>query len=314
MAHDLWAISCFFDPVDSVQRKRNYRLFRESLSLPLAVVELAFDAPFFLGKGDAEILIQVRGGSRLWQKERLLNMALHSLPEECQAVAWVDADLLFPDPAWSDNVLAALELHPVLQPFSEVRHLVPQSENAMGECLGTNGSIASAICAGGRFGQIVSDTINREFGRAACGHAWAARRRVLAQFGLYDGCIVGGGDTAFAGAAFGEPQAVVRAHHMGPHQARRYAEWAKSASGIIGGNVGFVPGTVSHLWHGELFDRRGSERHLGLSSLGFDPYGDLTPHPSGAWSFAEERPDLAEYVERYFVDRKEDGPPSGDGA
>jgi hypothetical protein len=39
-------------------------------------VELSFDGRFELAGSDADILIQLSGGAVLWQKERLLNLAL----------------------------------------------------------------------------------------------------------------------------------------------------------------------------------------------------------------------------------------------
>jgi hypothetical protein len=36
----------------------------------------------------------------LWQKERLLNLALQRLPEHCTKVVWLDADTFFTNPNW----------------------------------------------------------------------------------------------------------------------------------------------------------------------------------------------------------------------
>jgi hypothetical protein len=48
------------------RRRANYRLFRERLKVPLVAVELAYGPNFELGEGDAEILMQLRGGDVLW--------------------------------------------------------------------------------------------------------------------------------------------------------------------------------------------------------------------------------------------------------
>ena len=84
---DVWAITCYFNPVGYRSRLANYRVFRRHLSVPLVTVELAYDAEFHLDRDDAEIMIQVRGGDVLWQKERLLNIALAALPRACRTVA-----------------------------------------------------------------------------------------------------------------------------------------------------------------------------------------------------------------------------------
>ena len=50
-------------------------------------VELSYSATFDLEPDDAEVVMRLHGGSLLWQKERLLNVALQALPAHCDAVA-----------------------------------------------------------------------------------------------------------------------------------------------------------------------------------------------------------------------------------
>ena len=71
-ADGLFAITAYFNPVGRGRRLANYREFRRRLTVPLVAVELAFGDRFELGHDDADILIQVRDGALLWQKERLL--------------------------------------------------------------------------------------------------------------------------------------------------------------------------------------------------------------------------------------------------
>jgi len=91
----VWAITTYFDPLSSGNRLKGYREFRRSLGVPLITVELSYREGFDLGPGDADHLIQLRGGSVPWQKERLLNNALRALPAYCDSVAWIDCDLVF---------------------------------------------------------------------------------------------------------------------------------------------------------------------------------------------------------------------------
>ena len=94
---DVWAITCYFNPVGYRSRLGNYRVFRRHFGalLPLVTVELACDAAFQLDREDAEIMIQLRGGDELWQKERLLNIALAALPRACRTVAWLDCNVVY---------------------------------------------------------------------------------------------------------------------------------------------------------------------------------------------------------------------------
>ena len=57
---NLWAITCYFNPVGYRRRLENYRMFRQRLKVPLVAVELSFDEEFQLASGDADILVQLR--------------------------------------------------------------------------------------------------------------------------------------------------------------------------------------------------------------------------------------------------------------
>ena len=95
---DFWAIAPYYNLAGWKSRPRNYRLFRESLSIPLLTVEWHPDGAYDLGPTDADRLVQVEGGDPMWQKERLLDLALDNLPPHVKYVAWLDADVLFCDP------------------------------------------------------------------------------------------------------------------------------------------------------------------------------------------------------------------------
>jgi hypothetical protein len=115
----LWTITSYFNPVGYANRLRNYRVFRANLASPLAVVELSIDGKFELSRNDAEIVVQITGGDVLWQKERLLNVALRHLPDECNHVAWVDCDVIFLEMDWAQRADQALEKSCLIQPFRE---------------------------------------------------------------------------------------------------------------------------------------------------------------------------------------------------
>ena len=124
----LWVITSFFNPAGYRRRLQNYRQFRAALHVPLAAVELSFNGVWELEKHDADILMRVTDGDVMWQKERLLNLAVRQLPPDCEFVAWIDADVLMQDPDWSQQAVAALASVPLVQLFSEARDLGPDGE------------------------------------------------------------------------------------------------------------------------------------------------------------------------------------------
>src|SRR5262245_44674343 len=119
----VWVITSYFNPMRYRRKRSNFKIFREYLRAPLVAVELAYSSEFELQEEDAEILIQLRGSAILWQKERLLNVALAALPETCRYVAWIDCDIVFGLADWTQSVSSLLDRCPILQMFKRRHHL-----------------------------------------------------------------------------------------------------------------------------------------------------------------------------------------------
>ncbi len=302
----LWAITSYFNPAGYRRRLANYRAFRGALPVPLLTVE--WTAPggvAELGAGDAEALIHVEGGDVMWQKERLLNVALAGLPSECETVAWIDADVVFAQPDWPELAMAALARAPLVHLFAEVRHRPPQGP--AGAPILVQPSRVARIERGGDPRRILRGGTDRGPGSNAGGFAWAARRGLLDAHGFYDASIIGGGDTALVCAAYGMPSIAIELHAMNARQRARYLAWAGPFFESVRGSVASIPGAIDHLWHGAMADRRPSERHADLGAFAFDPDADLAVAPGGAWRWNSDKPDLHAYARAYFDGRREDG-------
>jgi hypothetical protein len=305
--HDLWAITSYFNPVGYERRLRNYRVFRERLGLPLVAVELAFGKGFELRREDADVLVQLRGGAVLWQKERLLNVALGSLPVGCRNVVAVDCDAVFARSDWGEAVSALLDEVPLAQPFSRLHYLPPDSlEEASHAVEFTQPSVVARIASGGSAQAWLALATKRGEGLPCRGVAWAARRELLDRHGFYDGCIVGGGDTALACAAYGCFDVPAEVFVMNARQRERYVMWAELFHQAAGA-PGFLDCEAFHLWHGTIADRRSKQRHLDLGRFGFDPFEDIAVAPNGCWGWSSDKPSLHAYVADYFAGRNEDG-------
>jgi hypothetical protein len=304
----LWAISCFFNPVGSQRRLQNYRRFRRHLNVPLLTVELSFQDRFELREGDAETLVRLQGQDVLWQKERLLNVALQHLPGACDKVAWLDCDVLFDREDWAVQADGLLVQFPLVQLFSQLVHLGP--DGFLEEVPPTS---ARRISLAYRWATrtIPGDLFLRPEAtsqqRCNCGMAWAGRRSVLEKHGLYDALVLGMGDKVIAAAAVGRFEDAVVAHRMNAPQAEHYLRWAVPFHEEIRGQVGYREGTVYHLWHGDLADRRYVERYDGFEVYDFDPGSDLVIDPAGCWRWNSAKPQMHRHVAQYFRGRYEDG-------
>jgi hypothetical protein len=89
-------------------------------------VELSFDDHFELEETDADILIQISGGAVLWQKERLLNVAIQSVPPAVGHIARIDGDVIFERTNWMDEAQTQLKDFKVVQLFSDLVDLGPE--------------------------------------------------------------------------------------------------------------------------------------------------------------------------------------------
>mmetsp|Transcript_38552 Transcript_38552/g.95496 ORF Transcript_38552/g.95496 Transcript_38552/m.95496 type:complete len:451 (-) Transcript_38552:707-2059(-) len=143
----IMAITTFFNPGRHLNKVANFRAFRQHLmdqGLLLVTVELIFrdaegeiDADgrlidFQLTAEDSDILIKrsTARGNTLWQKERLMNIALAALPKECTKVVWLDSDLYFVNRNWVPRTAEILDKFPVVQPFAWLTYL-PSDEDPL---------------------------------------------------------------------------------------------------------------------------------------------------------------------------------------
>jgi hypothetical protein len=310
-----WVVTSYYNPAGYRSRRENYQHFRRRVQAPLLTVELAPPGRFELGAADADRLVQVEGTDVLWQKERLINLALDQLPPECSELAWVDCDVIFASDSWVEDTRRALRDHPLVQCFTRMRYLprearlsAPLAEQtyfmrpSLAARLRQGDDVFAAGCAS--FATGVRQGV--QWGHAA-GVAWSMRRDLLARVGLYDAMIVGGGDGAFVQAALGQPERAAQVFRYSPAHAEHYCQWAAEFGGIAKGGIGVVEGDIYHLWHGSLRDRRYHLRHGILRKFAFDPQADIAVAESGCWRWSSEKPDLHRAVAEFFVKRREDG-------
>jgi hypothetical protein len=305
----LWAITAYFNPARYARRLANYRVFREHLAVPLVAVELAFEDDFQLAGGDAEILIQLRSGDLMWQKERLLNLALEALPPRCRNVAWLDCDVVFGSDDWAARAERRLEEVPLLQPFRQARYLTEEATAGTFHPEDARSDRLSIACLSAS-GVPVTNWLNVPGGRRplpAVGLAWAARRAVLERHPFYDACIIGGGDRAMIAAADGTPREFAESRHMRGSFLVHYLRWASSfrTEGVDANR--FIDGEVFHLWHGTTRNRAYTDRHEGLSRFAFDPLRDIAMSENGTWRWSSDKPEMHAYVRDYLLSRREDG-------
>ena len=308
----MWAITSYYNPMRYKRRLVDYRIFRKNLALPVVTVELSFDGKFELREGDADILIQISDGAIIWQKERLLNLALKSVPHTATSIAWLDCDIIFERPDWIEAATARLNRDTVVQLFSEVVDLGPNDDavtRVHRKIELTGRGVVSLITENKLSPPDVAHLIEQVANaRSKCvGFALAARREIIESHGLYDAMIIGGGVRAHMAALYGQQETLAKTYQLNKARREHYLSWARPYHEAIAGSVGYIPGKIFHLWHGEGKNRKYRERHRKFASFEFDPDADLRIGANGAWHWNRSRPDLEEFFANYFLSRAEDG-------
>ncbi len=289
----LAAVTCHYNPCGYRLLEDNYHRFVQALpaELELWTIELAFgDAPFRLPESPR--MLRVRGGARhvLWQKERLLNLAISALPANVDAVAWLDADLIWLNRSWVEEARQRLEHYNAVQLFEHVHDT--DREGRVGQ----------------KFpGHVYAKTEGLGYGRP--GGAWAARREAIV-CGLYDRHAIGGGDSATLFAWEGRERLPESLNH-GTAWEEHYRDWAARSFDLVRASLDCVPGDVVHLYHGSRPNRQYVERYKIFHENAYDPEGDLEIDSETGllqWSAAarERKPDLIRRVAEYFEQRRED--------
>lgn len=77
----------------------------------------------------------------------------------------------------------------------------------------------------------------------------------------------------------------------------------------VKGSVGFMKGTIYHLWHGQRIHRRYLERVIFLKIYNFNPLEHVFLNKNRILEWSDSRNKIKIFVKRYFTIRNEDGSP-----
>lgn len=276
-------ISCHFNPCGYRQPRENFLRYVSSLHpsarARLRTIELVLDDEDPIG---CDVVLRGRRPDHvLWQKEALLNAIW---PDDADAVAWVDGDILFPPRRdWVAELEQELEKHKIVQLFDYADLLQPN------ETIVRRGIVASrktGVKANG-----------------AWGLAWAARRDAMPA-GLLSWIITGGQDSIMAQVWFGNNH---RKFHQAHGMNRAMSEWAAQQTCKRIQDVGYLRGMrITHLFHGRRENRKYTYRDYILIGNKFNPEKEIEQEPEGHLRWRDPASKCAKQVLEWFVGRRED--------
>ncbi len=295
----LHVVTAIANPIRWESRIRLYREFERHMlasGVHLTTVECAYgDRPFELA-GDPRVNhVAVRARSLVWTKENLLNIGISRLPQDWKYVAWIDADIAFRRADWAAETVHALQQYDIVQPWTDCYDLGPRDEHLQAH---------RSFCKQWMEQQPVGPGPYRF---AHPGYAWASTRAALEHLGgLIETAALGAADHHMALALAGKMEQSLPGG-IEPGYVRPIAQWQARATAHIGGNIGCIPGTIEHSWHGAKTRRRYVDRWQVLIRHRFDPFTDLKRNVWGVLELAGNKPGLRRDIDAYMRGRDEDG-------
>jgi hypothetical protein len=141
------------------------------------------------------------------------------------------------------------------------------------------------------------------------GFAWGAHTDILKKYGLYEACIMGGGDHMMAHAFCGDWDGKCVTSYFGKnkHFSDHYMRWGRSVYSKVRSKIAYCKGTILHLWHGDLQNRKYKERDKIFEQININPMKDIIFNkPEGTLALGAEARQYESIISEYLGIRKED--------
>jgi hypothetical protein len=294
----LHVIAVVSNPIRFSSRYNLFKKFQAEMALQKRVVlhvcEVAFGArKFEIAESGHAHHLRLRTLDEIWHKENMINLSVQRLPSNWKYMAWVDADISFVNPNWVAETIEQLQHFNVVQMWQDAHDLGPS-----GETIQTHRSFAYQY----------SIRAPRKPGYTFWhpGFAWAINREAYnAVGGLLDTAVLGAGDHHMALGMIGEAETSLPGG-ISPGYKSMVMNWQENAKTGIRRDLGFVPGSIVHHWHGKKKDRRYVERWEILTRNKFCPLADLKRDWQGLYQLSDRNIKLRDDIRDYFRARNED--------
>jgi hypothetical protein len=302
----LWVVAVISNPARYRSRYELFKKFKhmvERAGANLLVVELALgDRPFEVTDPSNPHHVQLRTWDEIWHKENMINLGIQRLPDDWEYVAWIDADIEFMRQDWAEEIVHQLQHYQVIQLFQNAVDLGPQ-----GEVLKTYDGFMWSWVTHQPMPYSKHSYTNGYYPHWHPGYAWAARREAVDYLGgLIDWAILGAADHHMACALIGKVTDYAAPKKISAPYKKHLIMWQDRALKHIRKDVGYMPGTIFHHWHGKKADRKYIQRWDILLRHNYDPEYDLKRDWQGVLTFTDQGERMRNDIREYFRQRNED--------
>jgi hypothetical protein len=222
------------------------------------------------------------------------------LTENTENFDATDADIIFQRPDWAEETIQQLQIHDFIQPWSHAQDLDPD-----GAPLNKKPEISFCYAW---YNDMEMEWNHKKYssGTGHPGYAWAARRDALDKMGgLIDFAVLGSGDRHMAYGLVDKIEFSVHPN-VHPNYLKHLKYWQVRARHFIHRNVGYLPGMITHHWHGSKKSRGYKDRWQILVNNQYNPELDLKKTTQGVNVLTERNWKLRHDIIRYFESRSED--------
>ena len=272
---------CFviFNPSQSKRLLMNYfytRNFMELQGFPTFTLELVLNGHPEIP--EAQNVYHVSGKSVMFHKEKLCRILEEKIPKTFKKLMFCDADLIFKNPNFYDEISRLLDTHDIVHPFTD--------------CVWMDLTYKEKLLT--RKSSVLAPGINWDY-KYHPGFAWAFRRDWYKEVGYFDYAISGSGDTLSC-AAWTKKKFPEKFQSLPQALKRKYHKYRKLVEEFPP-RITCATGTVEHLWHGTRENRQYSERHTILQNIN-DINDILIENEHGVFEF---RPSVHKRFNQIFV-------------
>ena len=247
--------------------------------------------------------IGLRARTWCWSKENALNIGISRVPD-ARYIATSDSDVFHRRASWAAETVQALQHYDVVQPWSDAYDLGPNDEHIQHHV---------SFCRQYLHGAPVSPKGPKwwkfsggPYDYPHSGYVWAWTRQSLDWLGgLFEVGGMGSGDHHMALALAGQAEMSLPGG-CSPAYREHVMRWQARAVSHIKGNIGYVPGTIEHRFHGRKADRGYLSRWSMFIRHGFDPEIDLKRNTHGVFEWTGGKPELRREFDLYLRSRNED--------
>lgn len=261
-------VSVYYNYSNNIFYKYNYKLFRDRLHLQgvkLKTLELYLNTPEINQYTEVDA---IKIHDVMWYKENALNYLINNLDSEYEIICWLDMDIILLDNDWIIEVYNKLliENYEVVQLFKYMKRMSITNYYNKSESItyGFNNNEYFINC-------VDANNIIHQ----ADGAGWAIKASVLKRYnGLYDKCILGGGDTIMKHIMLYNNIYQSRDHFYKRHQLYNedISDYFNKALIRENNKATFINNIALHLYHGNYSNRNYNSRYKIVKQIpNFDP-------------------------------------------